>query len=583
MIRRMQQVFRGMRGGPWLATLLVLAVLLAFLFGGLAVVSFRFAPDIAPADRPIPQAIAMLGLAFAGYLGGIFAAVRARQDKRLLAVVLLGSVLFRVVSLYSWPILEIDIYRYLWDGAVTLEGVSPYRFSPRQVRSAAPRDEIPDDLNRLVQRHQGSASMGTILSRVHYAELPTIYPPVSQAVFAATALLTPSRAGVLGRIVAMKIVLVVFDLATLAVVVALLRRTGRHVGWSVAYGWCPLVIKEIANTGHLDSVAVFLTVLALYLAVGLLPGAGSDRAGSPRAAVWASASAVTLALAVGAKFYPVVLAPLFLAIWVRSLGGRAAAALGLVFAAATLVLLRPMMPSPVPAVGTMPVVSEPADAPPPPPVETAMTRPQNPAAGLAAFLGRWEMNDFLFLLVVENLRPTAGAPPSQRPWFSIVPEEWKIRLLAGIPPAAHADPARVAFLVARFVTAGVFLAILAALVWRARLSEDPRVWLRAAFLALAWLWLLSPTQNPWYWIWALPLVTFARSKAWLAVSGLTMIYYLRFWLAYHWPDQPVLGTPYSGAAFFDFVVPWIEYGPWFAWLAWEAAWRRGGCVNSGDM
>jgi hypothetical protein len=74
--------------------------------------------------------------------------------------------------------------------------------------------------------------------------------------------------------------------------------------------------------------------------------------------------------------------------------------------------------------------------------------------------------------------------------------------------------------------------------------------------------------------WALPLVMFARSKAWLAVSGLVMVYYLRFWLAYQWPDQPVLGTRYSGAAFFDLVVTWIEYGPWLVWLSWGTARRR---------
>jgi hypothetical protein len=50
-----------------------------------------------------------------------------------------------------------------------------------------------------------------------------------------------------------------------------------------------------------------------------------------------------------------------------------------------------------------------------------------------------------------------------------------------------------------------------------------------------------------------------------------MIYYLRFWLSGHWADQPVLGTAYPGAMFFDFVVTWMEFGPWFVWLAWETA------------
>ena len=32
------------------------------------------------------------------------------------------------------------------------------------------------------------------------------------------------------------------------------------------YAWCPLVIKEIANSGHLDALAYFLATLAIYLA-----------------------------------------------------------------------------------------------------------------------------------------------------------------------------------------------------------------------------------------------------------------------------------------------------------------------------
>jgi len=98
------------------------------------------------------------------------------------------------------------------------------------------------------------------------------------------------------------------------------------------------------------------------------------------------------------------------------------------------------------------------------------------------------------------------------------------------------------------------------------------VWL--AILGIAWFWLLSPTQNPWYWTWAMPLVMFARCRAWLLVSGLALTYYLRFWLDFHFVETEVLGTPYTGAPFFDFVVTWLEFGPWFVLLSAEAVWPR---------
>jgi len=87
-------------------------------------------------------------------------------------------------------------------------------------------------------------------------------------------------------------------------------------------------------------------------------------------------------------------------------------------------------------------------------------------------------------------------------------------------------------------------------------------------------WLLCPTQNPWYWTWALPLLPFARSRVWLAVSGLSLLYHLRFWLSYHWPDTSVWESGYFGPVFFDFVVTWVEFAPWLLLLAIGFARRR---------
>ena len=94
-------------------------------------------------------------------------------------------------------------------------------------------------------------------------------------------------------------------------------------------------------------------------------------------------------------------------------------------------------------------------------------------------------------------------------------------------------------------------------------------------------YLLSPTQNPWYWTWALPLVPFVRGRAWLALSSLVLFYYLRFWLRYHFETTPVLGTRYPGVPFFDLVVTWFEYGPWLLWLTVSAA-LRGGALKPRD-
>ena len=45
---------------------------------------------------------------------------------------------------------------------------------------------------------------------------------------------------------------------------------------------------------------------------------------------------------------------------------------------------------------------------------------QGSLQGLSTFLTRWEMNDLLFMIVEENIRPIMFAPPSF--WFVVVPD-----------------------------------------------------------------------------------------------------------------------------------------------------------------
>ena len=118
-----------------------------------------------------------------------------------MGLIVLTSILFRVVLLFSVPIQEVDIYRYLWDGAVSTAGVSPFRFSPEQVRVAAGESNQTDEtLRRLVNLLDAQPVLADILERIHYGDLPTVYPPVSQLVFTAATLTTPNSVSVTGRV-----------------------------------------------------------------------------------------------------------------------------------------------------------------------------------------------------------------------------------------------------------------------------------------------------------------------------------------------------------------------------------------------
>jgi len=523
--------------------------------------------------------LALFAIAFACYLFAIKTALLARQDRRLLGVVAIAAVMFRVTLLFSDPIEEIDLYRYLWDGQATLAGVSPFRYSPRQVLALEGTGNLPVDLERLAALRDASPVLTGILNRIHFGELPTIYPPTSQAVFALAALCTPQNASLVTRMTIMRAWFVAFDLATILLVVQLLRWVEKPIGWAIAYAWCPLLIKEVANSGHLDALAVFLTTLALYIAIrALFPRTATDAVvsepSSQHAAFAMAAAACVLALAIGAKLYPVVLTPLVVLTTVRRLGWRPAIGMVGCGALATAAILWPMVPrDKIAELQPVRVISDIEDLPPLPPPDLGVD-PRDPSQSLRAFLSEWEMNDFLFLLVMENVRPTDRLPVDQVAWFSVVPETWRYSLCTTAARLFGVEEGRAPFFFSRALTMLLYGGLSLWFAWKGAASSEASDFLEAAFLTVAWFWLLLPTQNPWYWTWALPLLPFARGRAWIALSGLALLYYVRFWFAHHFESARVPGTPYRGPQFFDYIVTWLEFGPWFAWLAFDALRRQ---------
>jgi hypothetical protein len=198
-----------------------------------------------------------------------------------------------------------------------------------------------------------------------------------------------------------------------------------------------------------------------------------------------------------------------------------------------------------------------------PKADAVATEEHSSFSGLGEFLRRWEMNDLLFSVVYENVRLRSPEHVGQEPWYSAVPSaarEWLNAALAKSVSLTGLDvPAnRLAFLLTQALAAGTLFVLASVLALRRWPDDSREALLRRSFLCLAWLWLLSATQNPWYWTWALPLVVFV-SRAWLLLSGFALIYYLRFWFVHHFPDATLPGG-LTGMRFFDEVVVWIEHG-----------------------
>jgi hypothetical protein len=68
-------------------------------------------------------------------------------------------------------------------------------------------------------------------------------------------------------------------------------------------------------------------------------------------------------------------------------------------------------------------------------------------------------------------------------------------------------------------------------------ARTPDLLLTRALIIVGTMFLLSPTQFPWYWVWCLPLLTLRPSLPLLAYSALLPIYYVQDQLVYplsHW-------------------------------------------------
>jgi alpha-1,6-mannosyltransferase len=204
------------------------------------------------------------------YLGAAFLILTQPVDRFTFPTILAVAVACRLADLFAEPYLSSDIYRYVWDGIVQHAHISPYRYVPGDPVLAflrAPHQEIFDNINRRDYAH-------------------TIYPPAAQVLFYLITWISPTVAF-------MKTVMVLFEGVTMYALVTFLRSLGVRREQVLLYAWCPLVIWEIAGSGHLDSAAmafITLALLARYRKRPVLTG-------------------LFLAIAILLKLYPLVLLP----------------------------------------------------------------------------------------------------------------------------------------------------------------------------------------------------------------------------------------------------------------------------------
>lgn len=504
-----------------------------------------------PPNRPIVTVVFVSWLASALVLCGLFLGLRTKSNlKSMTVVIVLVAIATRLMLVFSNPILEVDYYRYLWDGIAANHGVAPYKYSPDAVLRSNADDP---ELKILQTAIQQSESAYTIVKRVHFEKFSTLYPPVSQFVFRNTTALTPDDASVETHITAIKFALVLFDLGTLAALAWLLAVFKKHPAWLMAYAWNPLVLKEIANGGHLDSIAVFFMTsgIAVFLWVAFHSFkptndneviSDDESSGSRTPPVGASTvSGFLMACGVGAKLFPIIMMPAMLVFLFGRGQYKHAVAFGAACCLGTFLVMWPMW--------------NPANKPVAVQISESEAAPDK-TDGLNAFMTQWRMNDAIFSGIYQNIEYDWGE--QRTPWYVFVPNKTRIQWYEklGTVELTKENPA---YVIARLATVGLFGLFYLWVLYRVWKVGSPEDLANLLFLIVGIFFYLQPTQNPWYWLWAMPLVCFAKNKGWLFISAILFVYYLRFWFTEEAVPYEFLGTTYVGYHYFDHCIVWLEF------------------------
>jgi len=307
-----------------------------------------------------------------------------------------------------------------------------------------------------------------------------------------------------GKILSLKILFTLIDILMLIILFKAMRQSKIDQRQVLLYAWNPLPILEISGSGHADGlVGLFFLLTVLRL--------GGEQFRS--AAGFIAAGFLT-------KLTSALILPF---LWLRKHYREAM----LIFAAIVLIAYLPFL-----------------DA------------GDGLFSGLSTFSVKWRFNDSLFSLIfwpIEKLLPDSLVV------FLMFEPGWEKTAKALL--SRRID---LALIITKTIVTSLFIGWMA---WLARnfLKEknSPETWGRLIILLYGGLLLLTPTFQPWYLLWILPLLAIWPSRSLLLLSGTV---FLSYWIL---QDYTTTGVWRENA-----LVKWLEFTPVFAMIFYDGYLRR---------
>ncbi|MBX2814368.1 MAG: DUF2029 domain-containing protein [Saprospiraceae bacterium] len=156
------------------------------------------------------------------------------------------SVVVRFVTVFAFPNLSDDIYRFLWDGHLLNDGINPFLYTPSEWLSVGNANE----------------ALSALYPRLNSPEYYSIYPPVCQGLFAFVTWLFPTSP--YWASVALKLVFLFSEIGTIYILMKFVQQLGLPLKRVLLYALNPLIIVELCGNLHFEAIMIFFMIAGLW-------------------------------------------------------------------------------------------------------------------------------------------------------------------------------------------------------------------------------------------------------------------------------------------------------------------------------
>ncbi len=218
---------------------------------------------------------------FVGYtlLFGLYVVISRRLvlDRVSIRQVFLLAILCRVMVAFGMPHLSDDVYRFLWDGHLVVNGENPYK-------------QLPSDF---IQNEGEDGKLKSLFPKLNSPDYFSVYPPSNQLIFSIATWITEE---LWEQVLILRLILLAFECWAIYLMLGILRQTKKPLQWIWWYVLNPLIVLEIVGNIHFEGVMLPFLLLGIRWFLQkreLMSGAA-------------------LGLAVGVKLTPLILLPVLL-------------------------------------------------------------------------------------------------------------------------------------------------------------------------------------------------------------------------------------------------------------------------------